>query len=72
MIMLLEATKRRILDEKEEQSRLNSTVVWINCGDKNTKFFENYTKGRKSYNKKRELPKPNGSIANTFDELDIL
>lgn len=43
----LENQKARILKEKEEYWHLRIKAIWLKAGDDNTKFFQNYAKGRK-------------------------
>eukprot|EP00253_Pinus_taeda_P015017 PITA_15017 len=45
----LENQKAQILKEREESLRLRSRAIWLKAGDDNTRFFQNYAKGRKEY-----------------------
>lgn len=61
----LENQKARILKEREESSRLKSKAIWLQAGDDNTRFFQNYAKGRKVSNTIWNLPLPDGGVADT-------
>eukprot|EP00253_Pinus_taeda_P015629 PITA_15629 len=56
----LEKQKEKILNEREETWRLKSRAIWLQAGDDNTKFFQNYAKGRKVSNTIWNLPLPDG------------
>lgn len=43
----LENQKAHILKEREESLRLRSRAIWLKAGNDNTRFFQNYAKGRK-------------------------
>lgn len=61
----LENQKARILKEREESWRLKSKAIWLQAGDDNTRFFQNYAKGRKVSNTIWNLPLPDGGVADT-------
>ena len=46
---------QKILHEEEETWRLKSRSLWLNSGDKNTKFFQRQTKARLWRNKVKEI-----------------
>eukprot|EP00253_Pinus_taeda_P023807 PITA_23807 len=71
-IIHLEKLKNQILLAKEEEWRLKSRAIWIKAGDKNTKFFHNYAKGRKSANTIWSLKNGEGREAKTFEALSAL
>jgi len=65
----LENKKANILKECEEYQRLRSRAIWLKAGDDNTRFFQNYAKGRKVYNTIWNLPMPEGGYADSFNKL---
>eukprot|EP00253_Pinus_taeda_P019452 PITA_19452 len=68
----LELERKRILQNREESWRLKSRAIWLQAGDDNTKFFQNYAKGRKNSNTIWEMEKANGDKARSFEELASL
>eukprot|EP00253_Pinus_taeda_P009046 PITA_09046 len=68
----LENQKANILRLREESNRLRSRAIWLKVGDENTKFFQNYAKGRKVSNTIWNLPMLEGGLANTFNKLSQL
>ncbi len=68
----LEMERRRILQLREESWRLKSRAIWLQAGDDNTKFFQNYAKGRKNSNTIWEMKKANGELARSFEDLASL
>ena len=50
VLFQLEGRRFTLLMEKEETWRLKSRVIWMECGDDNTKLFHAYSKGRKATN----------------------
>lgn len=52
--------------------RLRSRAIWLKAGDDNTRFFHNYTKGRKVTNTIGNLPLLEGGVADTFNKLSHL
>jgi len=68
----LENKRARILKEREETWRLKSRTIWLKVGDENTRYFQNFAKGRKASNTIWKLPIPNGGIAKTFHQLSQL
>ena len=61
--------RRRILQLREQSWRLKSRAIWLQAGDENSKFFQNYAKGRKNTNTIWEMKKANGDIALSFEDL---
>eukprot|EP00253_Pinus_taeda_P024332 PITA_24332 len=68
----LEKQKAHILKEREESLRLRSRAIWLKAGDDNTKFYQNYAKGRKVSNTIWKLPLPKGGFADCFNKLSHL
>lgn len=68
----LENQKSRILKEREESWRLRSRAIWLKAGDDNTRFFQNFEKGRKVSNTIWNLPLPDGGVVDTFNKLSHL
>ena len=68
----LEASRRNILQLREESWRLKSRALWLQAGDENTKFFQNYAKGRKMANSIWEMPKGNDELASSFEDIASL
>ena len=65
----LEASRNKILKERQEVLSLTSRAIWMECDDDNTKFFQAFTKGRRQQNTIWELKKENNKIATTFEDL---
>jgi hypothetical protein len=68
----LELRRRTILAEKEALWRLKSCVIWLACGDENTKFFHSFAKGKKLTNTIWGLTQGDGQLVNTFEGLSSL
>lgn len=68
----LERQKDKILKEREESWRLKSRVIWLKAGDENTKFYQNYVKGRKIANTIWKMPLLDGEQVDSFQKLSIL
>jgi hypothetical protein len=47
-LKLLESERNKLLMEEEERWRLKSRATWIQCGDKNTKYFHNFASHRRN------------------------
>eukprot|EP00253_Pinus_taeda_P033624 PITA_33624 len=52
----LENQKAKILLKKEEPRRLKNRAIWLQARDGNTKFFHNFSNGRKATNTISQLP----------------
>eukprot|EP00253_Pinus_taeda_P028072 PITA_28072 len=50
----------------------STRVIWLKSGDDNTRFFQNYAKGRKVTNTIWKIPLPEGGVADTFNKLSHL
>jgi len=68
----LENQKAQILKEREESLRLRSRAIWLKARDDNTRFFQNYAKGRKESNTIWNLPLPEGGVSDSFNKLSHL
>lgn len=68
----LEDQKKYILKGREESIRLHSRATWLKAGDENTRFFHNFSKGRKVANTIWNLPLPEGGLADSFNKLSDL
>eukprot|EP00253_Pinus_taeda_P033720 PITA_33720 len=68
----LENQKANILRLREESHRLRIRAIWLKDGDENSKFFQNYAKGRKVSNTIWNLPLPEGGLADSFNKLSQL
>jgi len=51
---------------------LKSRAIWLRVRDENTKFFQNYAKGRKKSNTIWSLKTKYGKQANSFEELSLM
>ena len=71
-LIKMEAERRKILKDSEDQWRLKSRAIWLEAGDENSKFFQNYAKGRKNSNKICIIKKNDGGVKKTFEELTSL
>lgn len=71
-LIALENQKENILRLGEESQRLRSRAIWSKDGDENSKFFQNYAKGRKVTNTIWNLPLPEGGLAESFNKLSQL
>lgn len=71
-VIKLDIQKDKILKEREEAWRLKSRVFWLKAGYDNTRFFQNYAKGRKVTNTIWKLPLPNGELADNCQKLSKL
>ena len=49
-ILQLDASRRRILEEREGTWRLKSRSFWLKAGDENTRIFQQFSRGRRAYN----------------------
>lgn len=71
-IKLLESNRRKIFTEREEKQRLKSREIWLETEDENSKFSQNYNKGRKNINTIWGLKLEEGNITNSFEDLSLL
>lgn len=63
----IEQEKRNILLIEEQTWRLKSRVVWLNEGDRNTKFFHAFAKGRRAYNSIWHIDEDGSNLSSTDD-----
>lgn len=63
---------RDLLEEIEESWWLKKKALWISCGDENTKFFQDFTRGRKLKNMIWELHNNDEETMSTFEGLSNL
>ena len=49
-LVRLDKRWRTLLEEKEVSWPLNNRSIWISCGDENTKFFQDFSRGQKMSN----------------------
>ena len=68
----LESRRIMLLLEREETWRLKSRATWLESGDKNTKFFHAFAKGRKAANTVWILVDDLGNTQDTFDGMASL
>lgn len=61
--------RARILKEREETWRLKSHAIWLKARDENTRYFQNFSKGRKASNTIWQIPTPDGGTAKTCNQL---
>jgi len=54
---------------EEEEWRLKSRVIWIKCGDNNTKFFHNFSNHRRVTNTVWDVVNAQGIVVNSQFEL---
>lgn len=65
----LEKENIKLLRRAEETWCLNSRAIWLKSGDENTKFFQQYARGRRGINTIWALKDQHGREANTFAQL---
>lgn len=68
-LTFLELKRIRLFILKEEHWRLKSRDLWLQEADENSKFFQQYARGRKSINIIWELQDQDGRNENTFVQL---
>lgn len=69
MLIKLETENIHLLRQKEETWLLKSRVIWLKAGDENSKFFQQYARGRKNKNIIWALRDQIGREASTFNQL---
>ena len=65
----LESSMNKILKEREEVLRLKSKSIWMESGDDNTKFFQDFSKGIKQQNTIWEFKNANNETTTSFEDL---
>jgi hypothetical protein len=68
-LVSLEARYRKLLADREEDWRLKSRAIWLKSGDENTKFFQDFARGRKNLNNIWSLNDPTGRRLSSFEDL---
>jgi hypothetical protein len=68
-LMVLEKKKRQLLKDQEEMWRQKSRATWLNSGDENTKFFQDFANGRKIRNTIWKLSDSSGREVSSFKDL---
>lgn len=71
-IKSMEGERNRILKETEEKWTLKSRAIWLEVGDENSKFFQNYAKGRRNKNTIWEMKKFDWGSEFYFNDLVAL
>ena len=66
-----EQKRNRILADEEKSCRIKSRALWLEDGDKNTKFFHRHASHRKNINTILEIKDEEGGIAQTFKDKAI-
>lgn len=69
MFFELLASKHKILLQEEETWQLKSQAVWIQSGDKNPKFFQNFANHRRISNSIWDLEDQNGNLLSDYDSI---
>ena len=64
----LEKKKEKLLDIEEKELRLKRKALWLEEGDKNSKFFHNYASHRRNINTICEIKNQEGRLVRAFDE----
>ena len=64
----LEKKKEKLLAIEEKELRLKSRAIWLEAGDKNSKFFHNYASHRRNINTICEINNRESRLVRTFDE----
>jgi hypothetical protein len=69
LLKSLKQRKNDILSIEEASWRLRSRAIWIEKGDKNTKFFHKFASQRCSHNSIWDLSDEDGNLKSTDSEL---
>ena len=70
-IMDLESKRKKILAENEEIWGRNSRVIWVQCGDDNTKYFHYFINHRKHVNSIQNMQNEDGVYGFGFEYLSL-
>jgi len=65
----LEKKKFKLMQQEESLWRLKSRALWIQEGDKNTKFFHNYASARRAKNSIWKIKDDKGGYAVSHDDI---
>ena len=68
----MEKRRNKLIKERKESWRLKSRAIWLESGYENTKFFQDFAKGRKNFNTIWKLKDFAGNMENTFEGLSSL
>ena len=69
---VMEGERHRIMKDIEEMWRLKIRAIWLEAGDENSIFFQNYVKGRINTKTIGEMKKADGRLTIYFSEMDAL
>ena len=66
LLRKLEGKKYSLLLKEEKLMRLKSRALWLEAGDKNTKYFHKYASHRKNINTIFEIINRHGNLVRSF------
>ena len=68
MLKKMESKKDSLLLKEEKLMHLKSSALWLEVGDKNTKFFHRFSSHRKNINTIFEIRNSQGNMVRSFEE----